>query len=103
MVSVRWQPATATYADIHPTGGISSMVLGHFIPLEAATTPEKNTLGRKIASRFRREGPIATSWSQRLRELTQQQNFCRLLVANHSSQHRWRLRVVAVVPAQDLR
>jgi hypothetical protein len=30
------------------------MVLGHFIPMEAATTPEKETLGFKIASRFRR-------------------------------------------------
>jgi hypothetical protein len=48
------QPATATYADIHPTGSIPSMVLGHFIPMEAATAPEKDTLGRKIASRFRR-------------------------------------------------
>jgi hypothetical protein len=48
------QPATATYADIHPTGSIPSMVLGHFIPMEAATTPEKDTLGRKIANRFRR-------------------------------------------------
>jgi hypothetical protein len=48
------QPATATYADIHPTGSIPSMVLGHFIPTEAATTPEKDTLGRKIANRFRR-------------------------------------------------
>jgi hypothetical protein len=48
------QPATATYADIHPTGDIPSMVLGHFIPMEAATTPEKETLGRKIVSRFRR-------------------------------------------------
>jgi hypothetical protein len=41
-VSVRWpKPAAATYADIRPTSSISSMVLGHFIPLEAATTPEK--------------------------------------------------------------
>jgi hypothetical protein len=48
------QPATANYADIHPTGDIPSMVLGHFIPMDAATTPEKDTLGRKIVSRFRR-------------------------------------------------
>jgi hypothetical protein len=45
------QPATATYADIHPTG---DMVLGHFIPMDAATSPEKDTLGFKIANRFRR-------------------------------------------------
>jgi hypothetical protein len=48
------QPATTSYADIHPTGSVPSMVLGHFIPMEAATTPEKETLGFKIASRFRR-------------------------------------------------
>lgn len=39
------QPATTTYADIHPTGSVPSMVLGHFFPMEAATTPEKETLG----------------------------------------------------------
>ena len=48
------RPATATYADIHPTGDFLSMVLGHFFPMEAATSPEKDTLGYKIASRFRR-------------------------------------------------
>ena len=48
------EPATTTYADIHPTGDMPSMVLGHFIPVHAATMPEKDTLGRKIASRFRR-------------------------------------------------
>lgn len=53
-VNAAGEPATATYADIHPTGSIPSMVLGHFIPMDAATTPEKDTLGRKIASRFRR-------------------------------------------------
>jgi hypothetical protein len=47
------QPATTTYADIHPTGDMPSMVLGHFIPVHAATMPEKDTLGRQIASRFR--------------------------------------------------
>jgi hypothetical protein len=48
------RPATATYADIHPTGDFPSMVLGHFFSMEAATIPEKDTLGYKIASRFRR-------------------------------------------------
>src|SRR5262249_26618184 len=43
-----------TAADIHPTGDIPSMVLGHFIPMDAATTPDKDTLDRKVASRFRR-------------------------------------------------
>ena len=47
------RPATITYADIHPTGDFPSMVLGHFLPMEAATIPEKDTLGYKIASRFR--------------------------------------------------
>jgi hypothetical protein len=48
------RPATASYADIHPTGDFPSMVLGHFFPMEAATFPEKETLGYKLASRFRR-------------------------------------------------
>jgi hypothetical protein len=43
---------TATYADIHPTGDFPSMVLGHFFSMEAATIPEKDTLGYKIASRL---------------------------------------------------
>jgi hypothetical protein len=47
------QPTTAAYADIHPIGGFTSMVLGHFFSLEASTSPEKDTLGHKIASRFR--------------------------------------------------
>jgi hypothetical protein len=48
------QPASATYADIHPTGDFLGMVLGHFFSMKAATIPEKDTLGYKIASRFRR-------------------------------------------------
>ena len=47
------QPASAAYADIHPIGGFTSMVLGHFFALAASTSPEKDTLGHKIASRFR--------------------------------------------------
>lgn len=47
------RPSTATYADIHPTGDLPSMVLGHFLPMDAATIPEKDTLGYRIASRFR--------------------------------------------------
>lgn len=48
------RPITTTYADIHPTGDLPSMVLGHFLPMEAATIPEKDTLHYEIASRFRR-------------------------------------------------
>jgi hypothetical protein len=47
------RPANATYADIYPTGDFLGMVLGHFFSMEAATIPEKGTLGYKIASRFR--------------------------------------------------
>ena len=50
----RGRPATAAYADIHPTGDLPSMVLGHFFPMDAATIPDKDTLGYKIARRFRR-------------------------------------------------
>jgi hypothetical protein len=35
------RPATATFADIHPTGDLPSMVLGHFLPMDAATVPER--------------------------------------------------------------
>jgi hypothetical protein len=41
------RPATAAYADIHPTGDLPSMVLGHFFPMDAATIPEKDTLARQ--------------------------------------------------------
>jgi hypothetical protein len=58
------RPATATYADIHPTGDFPSMVLGHFFSMEAATIPEKDTLGYKIASRFRR--PLTAAEYRRL-------------------------------------
>src|SRR5262249_9375830 len=40
------------------------MVLGHFIPMNAATTPEKDTLSCKIASRFRR--PLTATEYHRL-------------------------------------
>jgi len=58
------RPATATYADIHPTGDFPSMVLGHFFLMEASTSPEKYTLGYKIASRFRR--PLTAAEFNRL-------------------------------------
>ena len=48
------RPATAAFADIHPTGDLPSMVLGHFFPMDAATVPEKDTLGYKLTGRFRR-------------------------------------------------
>ena len=42
------------------------LVLGHFIPMDAATTPEKDTLNRMIASRFRRPltatGALRNPW-----------------------------------------
>jgi hypothetical protein len=49
------RPMTASYADIHPTGDLPSMVLGHFLPMEAATSPEQATLHYEIASRYRRQ------------------------------------------------
>lgn len=60
----RGRPATAAYADIHPTGDLPSMVLGHFFPMHAATIPDKDTLGYKIARRFRR--PITAAEYGRL-------------------------------------
>jgi len=61
------QPATATYADIHPTGDIPSMVLGHFFPMNAATSPEKDTLRFTIANRFRR--PLTATEYDRLKSI----------------------------------
>ena len=58
------RPATATYADIHPTGDFPTAVLGHFFPTEASTSPEKDTLGYKIASRYRR--PLTAAEFSRL-------------------------------------
>jgi hypothetical protein len=71
------QAATTTYADIHPTGSIPSMVLGHLIPMEAATTPEKKTLGFKVASRFRR--PLTASEYHRLNSV-----IARIRAARHA-------------------
>lgn len=52
-LNARGQPATAAYTDVHPVGDSPSTVLGHFIPMEAATRPDPDTLGLPIASRFR--------------------------------------------------
>lgn len=48
------RPISAAYADIHPTGHFTEMVLGHFLLMEAETRPDRDSLGRKLASRFRR-------------------------------------------------
>jgi hypothetical protein len=47
-------PATVEYADIHPVGGFTNMVLGHFIPIPAETQPEEETLQRSVTSAYRR-------------------------------------------------
>jgi hypothetical protein len=61
------ETGTAVYADIHPIGGFTRMVLGHFFALAASTTPEKDTLGHKIASRFRL--PLTAQEYRRLRSI----------------------------------
>ena len=71
------RPATATYADIHPTGDLPSMVLGHFLPMEAATSPEKATLHYEIASRFRR--PLTAAEYGKLQSV-----IARIRAARHS-------------------
>jgi hypothetical protein len=71
------RPATATYADIHPTGDLPSMVLGHFFPMQAATVPEKDTLGYAIASRFRQ--PLTSAEYHRLKLV-----ILRIRAARHS-------------------
>jgi hypothetical protein len=71
------QAVTASYADIHPTGDIPSMVLGHFIPMDAATSPEKDTLGCKLASRFRR--PLTAAEYDRLKSVV-----ARIRAAGHT-------------------
>jgi hypothetical protein len=47
-------PATVEYADVHPIGGFTNMVLGHFIPIPAETLPEEETLRRNVTSAYRR-------------------------------------------------
>lgn len=71
------QPASAAYADIHPIGGFTSMVLGHFFALAASTSPEKDTLGHKIASRFRL--PLTAAAYGRLQSV-----IARIRAARHS-------------------
>lgn len=71
------RPSTTTYADIHPTGDFPSMVLGHFFPMEAATFPEKETLGYKLASHFRR--PLSAALYKRLMSVV-----ARIRAARHS-------------------
>jgi hypothetical protein len=71
------RPMTATYADIHPTGDLPSMVLGHFLPMEAATSPEKATLHYEIASRYRR--PLTATEYGKLQTV-----ITRIRVAHHS-------------------
>jgi hypothetical protein len=76
-LSTLGQPASAAYADIHPIGGFTSMVLGHFFALQASTSPEKDTLGHKIASRFRL--PLTATGYGRLQSV-----IARVRAARHS-------------------
>jgi hypothetical protein len=71
------RPMTANYADIHPTGDLPSMVLGHFLPMDAATIPEKDTLHYEIASRFRR--PLTAAEYGKLKSV-----LARIRAARHS-------------------
>lgn len=71
------QPTTVDYADIHPIGGFNSMVLGHFQAMAASTSPEKSTLGHKLASRFRR--PLTAAEYGRLTAV-----IARIRAAHHS-------------------
>jgi hypothetical protein len=71
------RPATINYADIHPTGDFPSMVLGHFFAMEAATVPEKDTLGYQIATRFRR--PLSAAEYRKLELL-----IARIRAVHHS-------------------
>lgn len=63
-LDARGRPATVVYADIHPIGGFTSMVLGHFSAMKASTNPEKETLGHKLSSRFRQ--PLTAAEYNRL-------------------------------------
>ena len=47
------RPATAHYADVHPTGELPSAVLGHFLPMNATTQPDPETLRLPVVSRYR--------------------------------------------------
>jgi hypothetical protein len=47
-------PVTVEYADVHPVGGFTNMVLGHFFPIPAETQPEEETLRRNVTTAYRR-------------------------------------------------
>jgi hypothetical protein len=72
------QPASADYADIHPTGELPSLVLGHFIPMKAATTPARATPRRKVASRY-----LRTLTAAEYRKLTA------VIARTRAARHEW--------------
>jgi hypothetical protein len=48
------KPATTYYADLHPTGSLPELVIGHVVPISASTRPRSATRNQKIAARYRR-------------------------------------------------
>ena len=48
------QPASTHYVDLHPTGRLPSIVIGHVVPVHASTRPDRATRRQKVASRYRR-------------------------------------------------
>jgi hypothetical protein len=48
------KPATTYYADLHPTGSLPELVIGHVVPISASTRPRSATRSQKIAARYLR-------------------------------------------------
>src|SRR5215813_2060239 len=48
------KPVSAAYADIHPTGEFLSLVVGHFLPIDATTQPSRETIARHVSDHYMR-------------------------------------------------
>ena len=49
----RGNPATTSYADLHPMGGYAVMALGHFVPVPANTEWDPEVLTLPVAYKYR--------------------------------------------------
>jgi hypothetical protein len=54
-LNARGKPISALYADLHPTGSLPVLVLGHVVPVDASTEPNRATRRQRIANRYRRD------------------------------------------------
>lgn len=53
-LGARDQPATVSYADLHPMGNYALMALGHLVPVAANTEWDPDVLKLPVATKYRR-------------------------------------------------